>query len=206
MAGIVLTVEKREQLGTGASRAVRKADLLPAVIYGGAQGPAAISLKKDEVMRALRSGKFVSHLVELDLQGKKQRAIPKAIQWHPVSELPVHIDLYRVEETSIIDVEVPVHFKNQEASPGLKRGGALNIVAHTLKLHVPAGNIPEEIVVDLTGLDIGAVIHVSNLQLPKGATPTSKEDLTIATLGGRVVEEAEPAAAPAPAAGDKKAD
>lgn len=205
MAGIVLTVEQRDQIGTGAARAVRKADLLPGVLYGGALGPVPISLKKEEVLRALRSGKFVSHLIELDHQGKKQRVIPKAIQYHPVSELPLHIDLFRVEETSIIDVEVPVHFKNQEASPGLKRGGALNIVAHTVKLHVPAGNIPEEIVVDLTGLDIGAVLHISNIVLPKGAVATSKEDLTIATIVGRTADEPE-AAAPAAAEPEKKAD
>ncbi len=211
MAGIVLNVEKRERLGTGGARATRNADLLPGVLYGGARGAIPIELKKDEVLTAIRSGKFVSHLIEINHRGERQPVIPKAIQYHPVSDQPIHIDLYRVEEDSEIDVEVPVHFKNQEASPGLKRGGVLNIVAHTLKMRVPALKIPEEIVVDLTGLDIGAVVHLSALALPDGATPLTREkDLTVATIAGRLAEEAESAApaadaaAAAPADGEKK--
>lgn len=210
MAGIVLSVEQRERVGTSGARATRNAQLVPGVLYGGALGPVPIELKRDELLRALRSGKFVSHMIELDHQGKKQNVIPKAIQYHPVSEEPIHIDLYRIEADSIIDVEVPVHFKNQDQSPGLKKGGALNIVSHTIKLHVPAGKIPEEIVVDLTGLEIGAVVHISAIQLPQGATPTVKDrDFTIATIVGRAAEEEAPAAAAdaAPAAdAEKKAD
>lgn len=210
MAGIVLSVEQRERVGTSGARATRNAQLVPGVLYGGALGPVPIELKRDELLRALRSGKFVSHMIELDHQGKKQNVIPKAIQYHPVSEEPIHIDLYRIEADSIIDVEVPVHFKNQDQSPGLKKGGALNIVSHTIKLHVPAGKIPEEIVVDLTGLEIGAVVHISAIQLPQGATPTVKDrDFTIATIVGRAAEEeaATPAADAAPAAdAEKKAD
>lgn len=210
MAGIVLSVEQRERVGTSGARATRNAHLVPGVLYGGALGPVPIELKRDELLRALRSGKFVSHMIELDHQGKKQNVIPKAIQYHPVSDEPIHIDLYRIEADSIIDVEVPVHFKNQDQSPGLKKGGALNIVSHTIKLHVPAGKIPEEIVVDLTGLEIGAVVHISAIQLPAGATPTVKDrDFTIATIVGRAAEEEAPAATAdaAPAAdAEKKAD
>lgn len=210
MAGIVLNVEKRERVGTGGARATRNADLLPGVLYGGARGSVPIELNKKEVLTALRSGKFVSHLVEINHRGERQPVIPRAIQYHPVSDQPIHIDLYRVEENSVIDVEVPVHFKNQEASPGLKRGGTLNIVAHTLKLRVPALKIPEEIVVDLTGLEIGAVVHLSALALPEGANIISREkDVTIATIAGRLAEEPEAGAAPAeaaatPAEGEKK--
>lgn len=212
MAGIVLTVEQRERVGTSGARATRNAKLVPGVLYGGATGPVPIELKREELLRALRSGKFVSHMIEIDHRGKKQPVIPKAIQYHPVSEEPIHIDLYRIEANSIIDVEVPVHFKGHENSPGLKKGGALNIVSHTIKLHVPANNIPEEIVVDLSGLDIGAVVHISAIELPAGATSTVRDrDFTIATIIGRLAEVAEPAPAAAaeaaPAAdADKKAD
>jgi len=207
VAGIVLSVEQRERVGTSGARASRNAQLVPGVLYGGTLGPVPIELKRDELLRALRSGKFVSHMIELDHRGKKQNVIPKAIQYHPVSEEPIHIDLYRIEADSIIDVEVPVHFTNQDQSPGLKKGGALNIVSHTIKLHVPAGKIPEEIVVDLTGLEIGAVVHISAIQLPAGATSTVRDrDFTIATIVGRAAEEeaATPVADAAPAAEAEK--
>lgn len=211
MAGIVLSVEQRQKTGTGGARATRKAELLPGVLYGGARGAVPIELKLSEVMRALRSGKFVSHLIEIDHRGERQPVIPRAIQYHPVTDKPIHIDLFRVEENTTITVDVPVHFKNQELSPGLKRGGVLNIVEHTINLKVKANQIPEEIVVDLSGLDIGAVVHVSSIAMPAGAAPTDKSDFTIATIAGRMAETVEPApgAAPAesaaaPAEGEKK--
>jgi large subunit ribosomal protein L25 len=211
MAGIVLSVEQRERTGTGGARATRKAGLIPGVLYGGPRGSIPIELKSAEVIKALRSGKFISHLIEIDHRGEKQPVIPRAIQYHPVSSAPVHIDLYRVEENSVITIDVVVHFKNHEASPGLKRGGALNIVAHTISLKVPAGKIPEELVVDLTGKDIGDVVHLSEITLPAGVTAAGREqDITIATIAGRIAEEAAPvavAAEAAPAAeGDKKAE
>ncbi|HRK65892.1 MAG TPA: 50S ribosomal protein L25/general stress protein Ctc, partial [Terricaulis sp.] len=169
MAGIVLNVEKRERTGTGAARATRKGDLIPGVLYGGPRGSGPIEVKAADVAMAIRSGKFLSHMVELNHQGEKQPVIPRAIQFHPVSEQPIHIDLYRVEENSEIAIDVVVHFKNHEASPGLKRGGALNVVRHTIKLKCKASAIPEEIVVDLTGKDIGDSIHISSIQLPEGA-------------------------------------
>ncbi|HWA00577.1 MAG TPA: 50S ribosomal protein L25/general stress protein Ctc [Caulobacterales bacterium] len=202
MAGIVLTVEKREKTGTGGARATRNAGLIPGVLYGGPRGSVPIELKSKEVEMALRSGKFISHLIEIDHKGEKQPVIPRAIQYHPVTDQPVHVDFYRVEEGAEIDVDVVVHFKNHELSPGLKRGGALNVVAHTLRLRVPAGKIPEEIVVDLTGLEIGGVVHLSNIQLPDGATPLIRDrDFTIASIAGRIAEEEAPAAAAAPAEG-----
>ncbi|MES1158744.1 MAG: 50S ribosomal protein L25/general stress protein Ctc [Terricaulis silvestris] len=198
MAGIVLSVEKREKTGTGGARATRKAGMIPGVLYGGVRGSVPIELKSKEVQMALRSGKFISHLIEINHQGEKQPVIPRSIQYHPVTDEPVHIDFYRVEEGAEIDVDVVVHFKNHEASPGLKRGGALNIVAHTIALRVPATKIPEEIVVDLTGLEIGGVIHLSNVQLPQGVKPLVRDrDFTIASIAGRIAEEAAPAAAEA---------
>lgn len=185
MAGIVLNVEIREQTGTGAARATRNADMVPGILYGGPLGAVPIALPERELGKALRSGKFVSHMIEIEHKGKRQPVIPKAIQYHPVSDAPIHVDLYRVEETSIIDVDVVVHFINHEASPGLKRGATLNIASHTVQLHVPAGKIPEEIVFDLTGREIGEVIHSTDLQLPPGATLSAKSPGTIATIAGK---------------------
>lgn len=197
MAGIVLNVEKRERTGTGGSRSTRKAGLIPGVLYGGPRGSIPIEIKAADVYTALRSGKFLSHMVELDHQGERQPVIPRAIQFHPVTDEPIHIDLYRVEENSEIAIDVVVHFKNHEASPGLKRGGVLNIVRHTIRLKVPASRIPEEIVVDLSGTDIGDSIHISSVTLPEGARPVIRDrDFTIATIAGRKAEvEEKPAAA-----------
>ncbi len=204
MAGIVLNVEKREKVGTGGARATRKADLLPGVLYGGARGSIPITLNRKEVETALRSGKFLSHKIEIDVKGERQPVIPRAVQFHPVSDAPIHLDLYRVEPNAIIAIDVVVHFKNHEASPGLKRGGVLNIVRHTIKMKVPADKIPEEIVVDLSGADIGDSIHISSVKLPEGVKPViADRDFTIATIAGRKAEteEAKPAEGAAPADG-----
>jgi len=216
MAGIVLNVEKRERTGTGGARATRNAGLVPGVLYGGARGSIPIEINAKDVEMALRSGKFLSHMVELNHQGEKQPVIPRAIQFHPVTDLPIHVDLYRIEENSEIAIDVVVHFKNHEASPGLKRGGVLNIVRHTIKLKVKANAIPEEIVVDLTGRDIGDSIHISQIELPKGARPVIRDrDFTVATIAGRKAEteettttaaEGDAAAAAAPAAAAPAAD
>ena len=193
MAGIVLNVEKRERLGTGGARATRNADLIPGVLYGGVRGAVPIEIKAKDVLTAIRSGKFLSHMVEIDHRGERQPVIPRAIQFHPVTDLPIHVDLYRVEENAEIAIDVVVHFKNHDASPGLKRGGVLNIVRHTIKLKCKANKIPEEIVVDLTGMDIGDSLHISKIQLPEGARPVIRDrDFTIATVAGRKAEE-EPA-------------
>jgi large subunit ribosomal protein L25 len=211
VAGIVLTVERRERTGSGAARATRRLERVPGILYGGPRGPVPIDVERKALIKAVRSGKFLSHMITLQHQGEQQPVIPRAIQFHPVTDEPIHVDLYRVEENSIIGVDVVVHFKNHLESPGLKRGGVLNVVEHTIRLNVPASKIPEEIVVDLTGLDVGAVIHLSNLSLPEGATPVVRDrDLTIASIGGRMAEAAEEApteaaaAAPAAAAKDEK--
>ena len=213
MAGIVLNVDVREKTGTGGARATRNSGLIPGVLYGGKRGAIPIQINAKDVELAIRSGKFLSHMVELNHQGEKQPVIPRAIQFHPVSDKPIHIDLYRVEENAEIAIDVVVHFKNHEASPGLKRGGALNIVRHTIKLKCKANKIPEEIVIDLTGRDIGDSVHISQITLPDGARPVIRDrDFTIATIVGRKVEEevvaapaeAAPAAAPAAEKKDEK--
>ena len=209
MAGIVLNVEKREKTGTGGARATRKSGLIPGVLYGGARGAISVEINAKDVTMAIRSGKFLSHMVELNHQGEKQPVIPRALQFHPVTDEVIHVDLYRVEENAEIAIDVVVRFKNHEASPGLKRGGALNVVRHTIKLKCKANKIPEEIVVDLTGRDIGDSIHISSSALPDGARAVIRDrDFTIATIVGRKVEEEVVAtaaeAAPAAAADEKK--
>ncbi len=210
MAGIVLNVEKREKIGTGGARSTRNAGLIPGVLYGGKRGSIPIEINAKDVEMAIRSGKFLSHMVELNHQGEKQPVIPRAVQFHPVSDKPIHVDLYRVEPNAEIAIDVVVHFKNHDASPGIKRGGALNIVRHTVRLKCKADKIPEEIVVDLTGLDIGDAVHISSVKLPEGARPVIRDrDFTIATVAGRKAEEesttttaATPAEGAAPAEGE----
>jgi len=195
MSELVLNVDLRENTGTGGARATRREGLVPAVIYGGDQGSVAISLKLNELKKALRRGGFRSQMIKIDHKGDLQPVIVREIQFHPVTSVPMHLDLYRVEEGQIISVEVSVEFINEEESPGLKRGGALNIVRHTVELDCPAGSIPEKVTVDLTGLEIGDSLHISAVTLPDNVTPTIKDrDFTIATISGSgpaAVEETE---------------
>ena len=207
MAGIVLNVEKRERTGTGGARATRNTGLVPGVLYGGARGSIPIEINAKDVETAIRSGKFLSHMVELNHQGEKQPVIPRAIQFHPVTDKPIHVDLYRVEENAEIAIDVVVHFKNHDASPGLKRGGVLNIVRHTIKLKCQANKIPEEVVVDLTGLEIGGSIHISSIKLPEGTRPVIRDrDFTVATVAGRKAEEETTTTVAAPAEGEAAAE
>lgn len=196
MADIVLNVEVRDTVGTGAARSARREGAVPGVLYGGPLGPVAISVRKNEFRKALYSGKLLGHLVTLKHGGESQPVIAKAIQFHPVSDEPVHFDLYRVGEHQLIKIAVPVHFKNEEASPGMKRGGALNIALHEVQLEVPADAIPEELVVDLTGLDIGDSIRAADLKLPKGAKVAPHDrDATIASIGASSAMQSEEATA-----------
>ena len=169
MADIVLNVEVREQQGTGGARAVRREGKVPGILYGGELEPVSIAVRANEFRKALYTGKLLGHLVTLKYGEESQPVIAKDIQFHPVTDQPVHFDLYRVGAHQRIKISVPVHFINQEASPGIKRGGTLNIAIHEVELMVPADAIPEELVVDLTGLDIGATIRAADLNLPKGA-------------------------------------
>jgi large subunit ribosomal protein L25 len=160
--------------------------LVPGILYGGDKAPVAISTSAKDLLRLIRSGKFLAHMIDLRYNNESQAVIPRDVQWDPVTDLPVHFDLYRVEEGSVISVDVPVHFKNQETCPGLKKGGTLNVVRHTVGLDVPAGNIPEELVIDLAKAEIGDVIHISAVRLPDGARPTIRDrDFTVATIVGR---------------------
>ncbi|KFC61806.1 General stress protein CTC [Devosia sp. LC5] len=179
----VLKAQAREGVGKGAARELRRQGLVPAVIYGDKKPPVTISIAYKDAMKSIYAGGFLSHVLELDVDGTKHSVIPRDYQLDPVKDFALHVDFLRVGKGSKLNVQVHVNFINEEASPGLKRGGTLNIVHHTLDLTVDASNIPEEVTVDLTGLDIGDTIHISNVKLPAGATDHShEEDVTIATI------------------------
>jgi len=184
MAEIVLNVEVRERTGTGGARAARAAGKVPGVLYGGDRAPVPIAVAQNEFRKALYTGKLLGHLVTLKYGDESQPVIAKDVQFHPVTDAPVHFDLYRVDEHQAITIAVPVHFTNQEASPGLKRGGALNIAFHEIEILVAADHIPEEILVDLTGYDIGDAVRASSLKLPAGAAVAGGGDVVVATLVG----------------------
>jgi len=177
-----LVAEVRERAGKGASRAIRREGRVPAVIYGEKQEPASIHIEEKVLMKALHTGHFFNSVVMLDVAGKKVRTLPKDVQFHPVTDRPLHADFLRIGEHTKVSVNVPVHFKDEELSPGIKRGGVLNIVVHDLGLSVDAAEIPDEIAVSLKGLDVGENIHLSQIALPKGATALDHEDITIATI------------------------
>ncbi|SRR5579883_500034 len=192
---IELKATARAEAGKSAVRALRAKKMVPGVVYGGEEDPANIALEYKVLWQRYQTGSFLSTVYLLDVDGKKQRVIPREVQVDPVRDLPIHVDFLRVSRTSRIDVEVPVQFVNDEASPGLKRGGVLNIVRHTIEFSCPADAIPEKITVDLTGLDIGDSIHISDVALPEGITPTITErDFTIATIAGAASARPEVAA------------
>ncbi|MBA4225114.1 MAG: 50S ribosomal protein L25 [Hyphomonas sp.] len=183
---IVFNVEVRARVGTGGAREARKNGLVPGVLYGGDIAPVAISLKKNEVIKAIETGQFLNSTATLVHKGERQLVIPQGIQMHPVSDQPMHVDLRRVKLDQIIKVEVPVHFKGLEVSPGLKKGGTLNVVRHSVELNVPAGNIPEALEADVSALEIGDNVKISSITLPEGAEPAiTDRDFTIATIAGR---------------------
>jgi len=202
MADIVLNVEVRDNAGTGAARAARREGMVPGVLYGGVLGPVPIAVRTNEFRKALYSGKLLGHLVTLRHGGESQPVIAKDVQFHPVSDEPMHFDLYRVDAHQLITIAVPVHFRNEELSPGMKAGGALNINLHEVQIEVPADSIPEELVVDLSGLEMGAVINAADLKLPKGAKVAKHDaELTVASIGISSAAKAE-AADEAAAAGE----
>ncbi len=208
---IVFNVEVRERTGKGGAREARRQGFVPGVLYGGGEAPVAIKLKKNEVIKAINTGQFLSSTATLVHQGEKQMVIPQDIQLHPVSDQPMHVDLYRVSAKQQIKVEVTVNFVGEEVSPGIKRGGTLNVVRYAVELLVPAGNIPDELVADVSKLDIGDNVKISDITLPGDAEPTiTDRDFTIATIAGRTAkaetdeetEEVDPEAVETTAQGD----
>jgi large subunit ribosomal protein L25 len=193
MADIILNVEVRERTGTGSARATRREGLVPGVLYGGDKDPVAISVRANEFRKALYTGKLLGHLVTLKHGSETQPVIAKVVDMHPVTDEPVHFDLYRVDAHQTIKIAIPVHFKNHEASPGLKKGGTLNVVRHEVELTCPADAIPEELVFDLTGLEIGDTIRIGAFDLPKGVEPALDRDFVVATVAGSAAGASEAA-------------
>ena len=195
-----LAATVRSGTGKGAARSTRREGRTPAVLYGGGEAPTPLSLESRAVSRLIFAGHFLTTIFELDIDGKKERAIPRDYQLDVVKDFPLHVDFLRLKPGQRVRLEVPVHFINHDLAPGLKRGGALNIVYHTVELWVPADDIPEAITADLTGLDFNDSLHIGAIALPKGAKPTNPDkNFTVVSISPPLVaaEEAAPAAAPA---------
>ena len=179
----VLEAVARAGVGKGAARSARREGLVPGVIYGGIEPPQTITLKFYDLLRMLKAGRFLSTLLNVRVDGKDNRVICRGVQRDVVKDLPTHVDFLRLAETSRIKLFIPVEFVNREASPGLKRGGVLTVVRPEVELFVTAGDIPDHIEIDLTGTNVNDTLHISNVQLPKGATPTiTDRDFVIANI------------------------
>jgi large subunit ribosomal protein L25 len=200
-----LAVEPRQGKGKGPAYQIRQKGLIPGIVYGGEGAPEPITVDRHLLERHAGKGTFLSTLFVLDIAGRKTRVIPRQVQLDPVTDRPVHVDFMRLPEGARIKLAIPVRFKGQESSPGLKRGGVLNIIRHEVEMLCPAENIPEFIEGDLSALDIHGSLHISAFTLPEGVTPTGHEgDFSVASIVAptSVIEEqrAAAAAASAPAA------
>lgn len=199
----------RARVGTGGARATRRSGLLPAIIYGNKQEPQSIALDYNEIYLQFHKGRFLTTVLDIAVDGKTTRVIPREVQFDPVKDFPIHIDFLRVTEDSKVRVGVRVQFINEDESPGLKRGGILNIVRHEIEVLAPAASIPDVIVVDLEGKDIGDSVHISAVSLPDDVVPTiSDRDFTIVTIVGAAAmkPEAEEEDAEAVAEGEAGAE
>jgi len=178
-----LVAEVRERAGKGASRAVRLTGRVPAVIYGNKQPPVTIHVPLKELTRQLHTGHFMNSIVEIDVGGGIERTLPRDVQFHPVTDRPIHVDFLRLAADAVIAVAVPVHFSDEDKSPGMKRGGTLNIVRHEIELNCPSDAIPDQIEISLAGLDIGDSVHISAVALPARVTSViTDRDFTIVSL------------------------
>ena len=180
---LTLPAEARDRAGKGASRQLRREGRVPAVIYGGKEEPLTIHVEEKELRRQLGTGHFMNSIVMIDVGGKSVRVLPKDVAFHPVNDRPLHVDFLRLSKDSKVEVLVPVVFANEEDSPGLKKGAVLNVVRHELELICESDKIPDEIVIDVTGLEIGDSIHIHHVTLPAGSVSAiTDRDFTIATI------------------------
>ena len=190
----------RQRLGKGGARSARREGRIPGILYGDKKEPETISVDYRTISQQLLTGHFQSTIFILDVEGTKTRVIPRGVQLDPIRDFPIHVDFLRVSKDALVTVDVPVRFLNEAASPGLKRGGVLNIVRHEIPVRCPADAIPDHFDVDLTGLEIGNSVHISAITLPPNVRPTVTErDFTVATIVGRTAEEPAPGAAAAAA-------
>ncbi|MAB13752.1 50S ribosomal protein L25/general stress protein Ctc [Parvibaculum sp.] len=178
-----LEARSREKTSKGAVRSLRREGRVPAVIYGDKKSPILIDLSYKEVSKLYHTGTFLSHTLDIEVDGKKEHVIPRDVQLEPVRDFIIHIDFLRLGKNATITVAIPVHFVNEEASPGLKAGGVLNVVRHEVDLVCPASSIPEAIEIDLAGYEMGDSIHISSVKLPTKVEPAiADRDFTIATI------------------------
>jgi large subunit ribosomal protein L25 len=188
---IELKAWARQSSGKGRARQVRRDGRIPGILYGGRKEPQNIALDSKAISKQIQTGHFQSTIFTLDVEGTKTRVIPRGVQLDPIRDFPIHVDFMRLAKDALVTVEVPVHFLNEAASPGLKRGGVLNVVRHDIPVRCPADNIPDHFDVDLTGLEIGDSVHISAVAMPAGVSPTiTDRDFTVATIAGRASEEA----------------
>ncbi|MDP2206849.1 MAG: 50S ribosomal protein L25/general stress protein Ctc [Alphaproteobacteria bacterium] len=210
-----LAAEARAKAGKGAARAVRREGKVPAVIYGDNKEPVLIAINERVLLKELSNKQFFTHLCDLTVEGKTVLVLPRDVQLHPVNDRPEHADFLRVSEKTMIRVNVPVRVTNEKASPGLIKGGVINLVHHEIEVHCKATDIPEEFIMDIGGLELGGSLSIENLKLPKSVVPTLDGDFTIVSVVAPTAMKAEveapvaaaavPAAAAAPAAAAGKA-
>ncbi len=198
-----LSVEQRSGTGKGPAYRARQKGFIPAIVYGGDAAPESVSVDAQVLGRHVDGGSFLTTLFLLDMGGKKTRAIPRAVQLDPVTDRPLHVDFMRLAEGATLRIAIPVRFKGQENSPGIKRGGVLNVVRHDVEMICPADNIPDYIEGDLAGMDVHDSLHISAFKLPEGVVPVIRDrDFTVASIVAptHVIEEQKAAAAAAVAA------
>ncbi len=204
-----IAAQPRERAGKGAARATRREGSVPGVVYGDGKEPEIIQLDPRAIEREMARAGFFARIYDLDVGGAKERVLARDVQLHPVTDRPLHVDFLRVGAHTRIRVSVPVHFVGQDRSPGLKKGGVLNVVRHEIELYCAADAIPDTLTADLSGLEIHDSVHISHIALPEGAKPViGDRDFTIASVAAptvAVAEEAAPAAAAAAPAAAAKA-
>jgi len=209
----VLEGQLRERVGKGAARELRRNSMVPAVIYGDKKDPVSIALPYKELSMKIHSGGFMTTILSIKVGSDEHRVLPKDYQLHPVRDFIEHVDLLRVSKNTVVTVEIPVHFENDETSVGLKRGGVLNIVRHTVEVNCPADSIPESFSIDLENFDVGDSINISTVTLPEGVVPTiTDRDFTIATIAAPAAlkseedEDADAVSADVPVVGEEEAE
>ena len=178
-----LEAQARDRVGKGAARELRRNSMVPAVIYGDKKPPLGIALSHKEITKRVHAGGFMTNILSIDVDGESHQVLPKDYQMHPVSDQVIHVDLLRVSRRTVVTVEIPVNFINEETCPGLKAGGVLNVVRHTVEVNVPATSIPEGFEIDLEPFNVGDSINISSVDLPEDVEPTiTDRDFTIATI------------------------
>ncbi|HYJ52039.1 MAG TPA: 50S ribosomal protein L25/general stress protein Ctc [Allosphingosinicella sp.] len=201
---LTLSAEARERAGKGASRMLRREGRVPAVVYGNNESPLSIHVEEKALIKALSGGHFMNSVVMIDAGAAPVRTLPKDVQFHPVTDRPLHVDFLRISEHAKVTVAVPIRFTDEDESKGIKRGGVLNQVRHDLELVCDAAEIPEEIEISLAGMDIGDSLHISAVTLPKGTVSAiTDRDFTIATIVAPSAAKSEAAEAAAAATGEE---